>query len=52
MNVYEIDAKIHILIHDQYGEDERDALLSAIEDGNFEIIGDDIIKCEYYDDDE
>ena len=52
MKIYEIDATIHILIHGQEGKDERDALLGALDDGNYEIIGDSIHRVDYEEEDE
>ena len=52
MKYYEIDATVHILIHGQYGEDENDALLSALDDGNYEVIGEKIHSYDYTEDDE
>ena len=52
MRFYEIDAIVHILVHGQYGEDENDALLSALDDGNYEVIGENIQSYDCTEDDE
>ena len=52
MKFYEIDATIHILVHGEDGEDENDALLSALDDGNYEVIGETINSSDYTEDDD